>query len=107
MGSETPDIRRIGRAALPGEATMQMVREREDMRDHVGWMEWTVVTDKGHTMQAREEWNAMSQHDRDVWIDRAIAHMADDCAKHDAENPPRNPDDDCGGCLPLPIARTA
>jgi hypothetical protein len=107
MVSAAKAMRRIGRPAAPGESTMQMVRERADMRDHIGWMVWTDVTKKGHTMQAREEWNAMSQHDRDTWIDRAVALMAEDCAQYDAEHPPRGPDDDPNGGLPLPIARIA
>jgi hypothetical protein len=100
------DMPRIGRPALPGEATMQMVREREDMRDHIGWMVWTDTTKKGHTMQARDEWSAMSDHDRSTWIDRAVAQMAEDCAKADAATP-RGPDDDPNGGLPLPVARIA
>lgn len=95
------DIVRIGRTPLPGEATMQMVREREDMRDHLGWMEWTETVGTGHTMQARAMWEALSQHDRDVWIDRAVAAMAESCEDYDADNPDPPSGGPDGGGHPL------
>jgi hypothetical protein len=93
---------------MPGEATMRMVREHPEVLDRMAWNLWAPIAGYASgSRKAAEAWAALSDHDRETWRDRCYARLAEETAQHDAEHPPRGPDDDPNGGLPLPIARIA